>query len=145
MPFFAQEIFEAAQAVGIEDPATVAAYNQAVANDKRWGGKHGIDTVLAQFKLDALIAPTKCIAWKIDLLDGDHFLGGSSGPALHRRRPSEPREGNLRSILRTACRCSHVRGGKGGPQAHQPLVVADEQAECRTRGRAQIEGSVQLP
>ncbi len=70
MPFFAQEIFEASQAVDLEDPATIAAYNQAVANDKRRGGKDGIDAVLAQFKLDALIAPTNRIAWKIDLLDG---------------------------------------------------------------------------
>ena len=38
--------------------------------------------MLAQFKLDALIAPTNSIAWKIDLLDGDHFLGGSSTPTL---------------------------------------------------------------
>jgi amidase len=80
MPFFAQEIFEAAQAVDLEDPATVAAYQQAVANDKRRGGKDEIDAVLAQFELDALIAPTNSIAWKIDLLDGDHSLGGWSTP-----------------------------------------------------------------
>ena len=31
--------------------------------------------------LDALVAPTGSPAWPTDLVNGDHFLGASSGPA----------------------------------------------------------------
>jgi amidase len=33
------------------------------------------------YRLDALAMPTGGPAWKIDLLDGDHHMGGSSQPA----------------------------------------------------------------
>ena len=80
MPFFGQEVFLQSQAVDLNDPATIAAYRAAVANDKRLGGRDGIDAALSRFGLDALVAPTNGLAWKIDLLDGDRFLGGSSTP-----------------------------------------------------------------
>jgi amidase len=32
-------------------------------------------------QLDALVAPTGSPAWPTDLVNGDHFLGASSGPA----------------------------------------------------------------
>ena len=41
----------------------------------------GIDAVMDQYKLDALVAPTGGPAWLTDLIDGDHDLGGSSTPA----------------------------------------------------------------
>jgi len=31
-----------------------------------------------KYKLDALVSPTDSPAWMSDLVDGDHFLGGSS-------------------------------------------------------------------
>ena len=34
-----------------------------------------------QQKLDAIVAPTGNPAWPIDLVNGDHFLGGCSTPA----------------------------------------------------------------
>jgi amidase len=37
--------------------------------------------VLAQFDLDAIIAPTGSPAWTTDLVNGDLFLGASSAPA----------------------------------------------------------------
>jgi amidase len=80
LQFFGQEVFLAAQAVDLNDPATIAAYRAALANDKRLGGRDGIDAALKQFNLDALVAPTNSVPWKIDLLDGDHFLGASSTP-----------------------------------------------------------------
>jgi amidase len=80
MPFFGQDIFLASQAVDLNDPATVAAYQTALANDQRRGRQEGIDKVMDQFSLDALVAPTNPVPWKIDLLDGDHDLGGSSTP-----------------------------------------------------------------
>ncbi len=41
----------------------------------------GIDAVMDQFKLDALVAPTGAPAWLTDHIDGDHDIGGSSTPA----------------------------------------------------------------
>ncbi|MCH7945082.1 MAG: amidase, partial [Armatimonadetes bacterium] len=41
----------------------------------------GIDATMDEHKLDAIIAPTGSPAWPIDLLNGDHFTGGSSTPA----------------------------------------------------------------
>ncbi|HXM59056.1 MAG TPA: amidase [Candidatus Dormibacteraeota bacterium] len=80
LQFFGQDVFLGSQAVDLTDPATIAAYQAAVVNDKRLGGRDGIDAALSKFGVDALIAPTDSVPWKIDLLDGDHFLGGSSTP-----------------------------------------------------------------
>ena len=85
MPFFGQEIFEltAAMAVGPDDPQADfggMTYNQAIEID-RLSGVNGIDKALADFALDAVIAPTDNPAWPTDLLYGDHFIFGSSGLA----------------------------------------------------------------
>ena len=80
MPYFGQEIFEKAQAKG---PLSEAAYVRALARIRRATREDGIDALVKGRDLDALIAPTGAPAWKIDLLDGDHFLGGlSSYPAI---------------------------------------------------------------
>lgn len=80
LPFFGQEIFQLAQAIDLNDSATIARYQQALDHDHHLGRDQGIDAVLQQFNLDALVAPTNPVPWKIDLLDGDHDLGGSSTP-----------------------------------------------------------------
>jgi amidase len=85
MPFFGQEIFEltAAMAPGPDDPQPDfdnMTYNQAIEID-RLSGVNGIDKAIAQFNLDAVIAPTDNPAWATDLLYGDHFVFGSSGLA----------------------------------------------------------------
>ncbi|HEY1349257.1 MAG TPA: amidase [Ktedonobacteraceae bacterium] len=80
LPFFGQEIFLQAQALDLNDPATIARYQQALDHDHHLGRDQGIDAVLQKFNLDALVAPTNPLPWKIDLLDGDHDLGGSSTP-----------------------------------------------------------------
>jgi amidase len=85
MPFFAQEIFELTNslAVGPNDPQPAfdgMTYNQALEID-RLSGVNGIDKALADFDLDAIIAPTDNPAWATDLLYGDRFLFGSSGLA----------------------------------------------------------------
>jgi amidase len=78
MPFFGQELFEQAEAKGtLTDPE----YLEAVATCRRLGGRAGIDAVMDQYNLDALVAPTGGPAWPIDPVNGDHFLGASSGPA----------------------------------------------------------------
>lgn len=78
MPFFGQELFEQAEAKG---PLTEPAYLEAVATCRRLGGREGIDAVMDQHQLDALVAPTGGPAWPIDPVNGDHFLGASSSPA----------------------------------------------------------------
>jgi amidase len=88
MPFWGQDIFTEAQALlpGADTPQTDpnlgvpvgTTYNQALAIDKA-AVVNGVDAALAQFHLDAVIAPTDNPAWSTDLLYGDHFVFGSSG------------------------------------------------------------------
>ena len=78
MPFFGQDLFEQAAAKG---PLTDPAYLDALAACRRMGGREGIDAVMDQFELDALVAPTGGPAWPTDHVNGDHFLGASSSAA----------------------------------------------------------------
>ena len=43
--------------------------------------RNGIDAVMDEHKLDALVAPTGGPAWTTDLVNGDHYTGGCSSPA----------------------------------------------------------------
>lgn len=78
MPWFGQELFEQAQEKG---PLTEERYLQARERARRLAGVEGIDAVLRAHRLDALVAPTGGPAWSIDLVNGDHFGGGSSSAA----------------------------------------------------------------
>jgi amidase len=42
-------------------------------------GEDGIDKMLAEDHLDALVAPTGGPSWRSDLIAGDHFVGGGAG------------------------------------------------------------------
>jgi amidase len=75
MPYFGQEIFLQAQEKG---PLTDAAYKKALAKNHRMSRTEGIDAVMKQHKLDALIAPTGGPVWTTDLVNGDHYTGGYS-------------------------------------------------------------------
>ncbi len=77
LKWFLQELFDLAQAE-IFDQAT---YDAAAPEARRIGGRDGIDAVLQQFKLDALVSPTDSPAWTTDLVNGDHFIFGTSSPA----------------------------------------------------------------
>jgi amidase len=80
MPYFGQELFLRAQEKG---PLTTPAYLEALARNQRLSRGEGIDAVMDEHKLDALIAPTGGPSWMTDLIDGDHFTGGSStAPAV---------------------------------------------------------------
>lgn len=85
MPYFGQEIFLKAQAKG---PLTDAAYKKALENCRRLTRKEGLDAVLAQHKLDAVVASTGGPAWLIDLVNGDSGTGGSSSLAAISGYPS---------------------------------------------------------
>ncbi|HEX8558130.1 MAG TPA: amidase [Pyrinomonadaceae bacterium] len=78
MPYFGQELFIRAEAKG---PLTEPAYLKALRTSKALAGAQGIDAVMRRHNLDALIAPTGGPAWTTDLVNGDHFSGGSSSPA----------------------------------------------------------------
>lgn len=76
--WFGQELFEAAQSrTGLDDPA----YAAALATSRRISRTEGLDAVLDEHDLDALIAPTGGPAWMTDLVNGDNFLGGTSSYA----------------------------------------------------------------
>jgi amidase len=75
MPYFGQELFLQAQAKG---PLTDRAYRQALATCRRLSRAEGIDATLRKHRLAAIVAPTGGPAWVTDLLNGDHFTGGSS-------------------------------------------------------------------
>ncbi len=78
MPFFGQDMFIKAQARG---SLYAKEYLDALDKSKSLTRAQGIDAVMDQYKLDALVAPTGAPAWLTDLIDGDHDLGGSSTPA----------------------------------------------------------------
>ncbi|MFH1569936.1 MAG: amidase family protein, partial [Gemmatimonadota bacterium] len=78
MPFFAQEIFLKSQEKG---PLTDEAYLKARDDARRLAGEEGIDKVLAEHRLDALVAPTGGPAWLIDYVNGDCGSGGCSSAA----------------------------------------------------------------
>ncbi len=78
MPWFAQEIFLQAQEKG---DLTSEEYLTALKDSKRFAGKEGIDKLMEEHNLDAIIAQTNGPSWTIDWVNGDHFSGGSSSPA----------------------------------------------------------------
>ena len=53
-------------------------YKNALANLIRMSQKEGIDRVMDEYQLDAIIAPTGSPAWSTDWLNGDNFHIGSS-------------------------------------------------------------------
>lgn len=75
MPWFGQEIMHMAAAKG---PLTEPAYRTALETCRRLSRVEGIDALMHQHRLDALLAPTGAPAWVTDLVNGDNFGGGSS-------------------------------------------------------------------
>lgn len=78
MPWFAQELFEQAEALGgLDTPA----YLEARAACIQGARADGLDRAFDRFQLDAVIAPTGGVAWLIDPIAADHSSGGFAGPA----------------------------------------------------------------
>jgi amidase len=78
MPLFDQELLRQAQAKG---PLTEKAYKKARAACLKATRSNGIDAVLAEHKLDAMVSLTSGPAWLIDVVNGDSDTGGCSSPA----------------------------------------------------------------
>lgn len=78
MPYFEQEHLVASNAkAGLDSKE----YRDALANSLRYSREEGIDKVIAEHKLDALVAPTGGPAWLTDYINGDHYGGSFSSPA----------------------------------------------------------------
>lgn len=78
MPWFAQELFVQADALGgLDAPEYLAARAACVAGART----EGLDRAFDRFGLDAVVAPTGGVAWLIDPIAGDHYSGSFAGPA----------------------------------------------------------------
>lgn len=74
---FGQELFEKSEATGgLSDPGYLA----ALATAKRLAGPEGLDKIMADNHLDAMVAPTGAPAWVVDAAMGDNAVG--SAPTL---------------------------------------------------------------
>jgi len=80
LALFGQETFEKAEkSKGLDDPD----YLKALALARRLTREEGIDRMLADNRLDALIAETTGPAWRSDGVDADNSQGSASGtPAI---------------------------------------------------------------
>ena len=78
MPFFGQELFIQSQATGT---LSDTAYIKARADCVRLARQEGIDALLAQYKLDAIVSLTSGPACFIDHVNGDQDTGGCTTPA----------------------------------------------------------------
>ena len=79
MPYFGQERMIASQARG---PLTDEVYLNAVRTIQRGNREDGIDALMNEHQLDAIVAPTRDLPWITDHIKGDRLDGGSSaGPA----------------------------------------------------------------
>ncbi len=76
MALFGQETFERAEKTkGLSDPAYLKARRISFAA----AGPNGIDKMMRDHRLDALVGPTMPAAWKIDAVHGDQISGGGAG------------------------------------------------------------------
>jgi amidase len=75
---FGQEHLIAAQA---KPGLDAEPYRAAFANNHRYSRDEGIDRILRDDKLDALVAPTGGTGWLTDYINGDHDGPGFSSPA----------------------------------------------------------------
>jgi amidase len=130
MPLFDQELLRQAQAKGSLDEA---AYQDARATCLTATRAGGIDAVLCEHNLDAIVTLTSGPAWLIDAVNGDSDTGGCSSPAavagyphitvpagLYRSLPvglsffgaafSEPK------LIKIASGFEHAAGGRTAPR-----------------------------
>jgi amidase len=85
LKYFNQRYLEMAQEKG---DITEEAYQETLAKMIKGSREEGIDRVMNENNLDAIIAPTGGPAWITDLINGDYFQLGSSSPAAQAGYPS---------------------------------------------------------
>jgi len=74
MPYFRQELLEKSAATRTSKPVI---YREARKRALRLARDEGIDRVLREHRIHALVAPSGAPAWVIDQIDGDRHLGGA--------------------------------------------------------------------
>ena len=85
MPYFKQEILEMAQEKGdLDSPEYLEALESVLSGYR----ENGMDKVMDEHNLDAIVAPTRGFPWTIDLVSGDHGRGSSSSPAARSGYPN---------------------------------------------------------
>lgn len=72
LALFGQDFFEGAEAT---KGLGTRAYRNARRRSRALSGPLGIDKLLADNKLDALVAPSYGPGWRTDVVDGDHYSG----------------------------------------------------------------------
>jgi amidase len=78
MPYFGQDLFIKAEARG---PLSAKAYRDLESKLSHASKGDGIDKVMIEHKLDAMVCPTDSPAWPIDYVLGDHQVATSSTPS----------------------------------------------------------------
>jgi amidase len=78
MPLFGQDLFERAEATEGLDQA----WREARDTSLRLAGEEGIDRLLREHDVVALVAPTRPAAWRIDAVHGDVSPGGGIAGSL---------------------------------------------------------------
>jgi amidase len=82
MPYFGQGIFESSAKKG---DLTSKEYLEALATCRKYAAEEGIDKVVDENKLDAVVAPSNGPTWMIDTVTGDctsNYVSSSSMPAV---------------------------------------------------------------
>jgi len=85
LPYFGQEILLNAQEKG---DLNSEEYKKALEHVLKSNGPEGIDYVIDKYEIDVIIAPTGGPSWPVDVINGDHFMGGSSSPAARSGYPN---------------------------------------------------------
>lgn len=75
LALFGQDLFERAEAA----PGLNEEYRRARETSLRMAGREGIDRLLREHNVVALIGPTMPPAWPIDAVNGDQISGGGAG------------------------------------------------------------------
>lgn len=84
LKYYNQLYLEMAQAKGdLNSPQ----YKQALADMMAQTRTRGIDKVMDENRLDAIVAPTGTPAWKTDLINGDSYSFGTSSPSAQAGYP----------------------------------------------------------
>lgn len=85
LQYFNQKYLEMAQE---KEDLTSAAYQETLAEMLRLSQEEGLDKVMEEHNLHAIVAPTGSPAWTTDWVNGDHFQLGSSSPAARAGYPN---------------------------------------------------------
>lgn len=85
MQYYNQKYLEMAQE---KEGLSSDVYLQALKKMLKGSRENGIDRVMNEYDLDAIIAPTGSPAWKTDLINGDSYQLGSSSPAARSGYPN---------------------------------------------------------